>query len=203
MGKIRILGGELRGRSITSVEGPGYRPATAKVREALFNMLGARGFTFHDARVADFFAGSGSLGTEALSRGAKYVLFVEKSRKAAAAIRANLTALGVARERARVEPRDLAQVLARRPAAPFELIFIDPPYGQALLLPSLKAALDGGWIAPDGLVLAESDVRRDAADPTPEWELEPLVDRTYGQTRIQLWRAPGRARPSIPALSTR
>ena len=84
---MRIIGGQYKGRSIKTCEGPGYRPATSKVRESIFSMLMARGVDFSEARVVDMFAGSGSLGIECLSRGAPEAWFIEKSNKASALIR--------------------------------------------------------------------------------------------------------------------
>ncbi|EMG38730.1 RNA methyltransferase, RsmD family [Desulfocurvibacter africanus PCS] len=185
---MRIHSGAFRGRSIKTVEGPGYRPATAKVREAAFNMLSARGLEFEGLRVADFFAGSGSLGIEALSRGAEFALFVEMNRKAAAMLRENLRGLGVEPARYRVEARDLFAVLKARPDEAFGLIFIDPPYGQNLLEPALQLAFSKAWVAPGALILAEVEASLDFKDleSLPRLALE--TDRCYGQTRILLWR---------------
>ncbi|EGJ51438.1 16S rRNA (guanine(966)-N(2))-methyltransferase RsmD [Desulfocurvibacter africanus] len=185
---MRIHSGAFRGRSIKTVEGPGYRPATAKVREAAFNMLSARGLEFEGLRVADFFAGSGSLGIEALSRGAEFALFVEMNRKAAAMLRENLRGLGVEPARYRVEARDLFTVLKARPDEAFGLIFIDPPYGQNLLEPALQLAFSKAWVAPGALILAEVEASLDFKDleSLPGLALE--TDRCYGQTRILLWR---------------
>lgn len=185
---MRIQGGAYRGRSIKTVEGPGYRPATAKVREAIFNMLAARGVVFEGLRVADLFAGSGSLGLEALSRGADFALFVEMNRKAAAMLRENLRELGVAPNRWRIEAKDLFGVLRKQPREPYGLVFIDPPYGKQFLEPSLALVQENSWAAPDALILAEVEATLDTAglDGIPGLDLE--TDRTYGQTRILLWR---------------
>lgn len=185
---MRIQGGAYRGRTIKTVEGPGYRPATAKVREAAFNMLHARGLVFEGLRVADLFAGSGSLGIEALSRGADFALFVEMNRKAAAMLRENLRSMGIEPACWRIEAKDLFSVLKTRHVEPFGLVFIDPPYGKDLLEPALALALDKGWAAPGAFILAEVEASLDTAalDGLPGLDLE--TDRTYGQTRILLWR---------------
>lgn len=184
---MRITGGEFRGRSIRTAEGPGYRPATAKVRESLFSMLPARGVVFDGLRVLDLFAGSGALALECLSRGAAYALLVEKSPKAAALIRENLRELKLGPERARVLAKDLFGVLSGPPDAPFGLIFIDPPYGRDLLAPALAKVLEHGWLAPGGLVAAE--VEQGAELPDAAAGLELLTGRDYGQTRIYLWQS--------------
>lgn len=185
---MRIVGGMYKGRRIKTCEGPGYRPATMKVRESIFSMLMARGVDFGEVRVIDMFAGSGSLAIECLSRGAQTAWFIEKSSKAANLIRKNLADLKVDKRMARVVSKDLFGVLSKRPDVPFDLIFIDPPYGKDLLLPALEKALKNGWIAPGALVLAEVETAVKAPEEGPIAEMELLTDREYGQTRILLWR---------------
>ncbi|QJB57861.1 16S rRNA (guanine(966)-N(2))-methyltransferase RsmD [Pseudodesulfovibrio sp. zrk46] len=185
---MRIVSGQYKGRSIKTCEGPGYRPATMKVRESIFSMLMARGVNFADVRVVDMFAGSGSLAIECLSRGAQEAWFVEKSNKAAGLIRKNLNDLGVEKRRCRVISKDLFAVLGKPPEKPFDLIFIDPPYGKDLLVPALEKAIKNGWIAEDALVLAEVEIAVEAPHEGPIAEMELLTDREYGQTRILLWR---------------
>lgn len=185
---MRVVGGQYRGRSIRTCEGPGYRPATMKVRESIFSMLAARGADFTQARVMDMFAGSGSLGIECLSRGAPLAWFIEKSARAAELIRANLADLGVGKDRARVVAKDVFMLLSKPPQAPFDLIFIDPPYGRDLLLPALEKALATGWIAPGAFVLAEVEAAIAAPITGPVAAMELVTDREYGQTRILLWR---------------
>lgn len=185
---MRIVGGKYKGRRIKTCEGPGYRPATMKVRESIFSMLLARGVDFHDVRVIDMFAGSGSLAIECLSRGVPTAWFVEKSNKAAGLIRKNLIELGVDKQRARVVSKDLFGVLSKQPDTPFDLVFIDPPYGKDLLVPALEKALKNDWIADGALVLAEVETAITAPKEGEIAEMELLTDREYGQTRILLWR---------------
>ncbi|MGE4299386.1 MAG: 16S rRNA (guanine(966)-N(2))-methyltransferase RsmD [Desulfovibrionaceae bacterium] len=185
---MRITGGALRGRVLKTVSGPGYRPATSKVREAVFSMLHARGVAWEGARLLDLFAGSGSLGFEALSRGAAMVWFVEKDKAAAACIRENAEALGIAQERWKVLPRDVATVLGAGPGdAPFDVVCIDPPYGKHLLPKTLGGVVRHGWLAPEALILAEIEagLRYDPALADPS--LTVVTDRAYGQTRIVIW----------------
>lgn len=199
---MRVIAGEFGGREIRTAEGPGYRPATAKVRQAVFSMLEARGLAYDGLRVLDLFAGSGSLGIEALSRGAARVWFVEQDRRAAALINANLLAFGASEARFRVLTADVPAVLRRRPEAPFGLVCIDPPYGRDLLSPTLEAVLDKEWAAPGGFVLAEIEARA-AFDPKAfATELALATDRTYGQTRIILWSRRTPDSPCIPEPST-
>ena len=169
---MRIIAGALGGRNLKTVEGPGYRPATAKVREAIFSMLSSRGVVWSGLRVLDLFAGSGSLSFEALSRGAQEVCLVEREPKVVQCLNQNVEALRFLRGRA---------------YQPYDVIFADPPYGENRLVPTLKAIMKGGWLAPDGYLLAEIEglLRFDAAAAHEELELE--IDRNYGQTRIILW----------------
>ena len=199
---MRVIAGEYGGRTIRTVEGPGYRPATAKVRQAVFSMLEARGVAWENARVLDLFAGSGSLGIEALSRGAAQAWFVEKNPRAVDCLRGTLRDLKVPEGRARVIQADLLKTLARPAREGFDVLFIDPPYGLDLLPPALASAARGGWIAPGAFVLAEIEARAEVAAKVPA-QLIPQADRLYGQTRIMLWQnkipeSPSTPEPSIP-----
>ncbi len=184
---MRILSGEFKGRALKTTVGPGYRPAMGKVRSALFSMLEARGVVWPETRVLDLFAGSGSLGFEALSRGAAHTSFVEAHPKAAALITENAERFGLAPERFSVHSTQARVFLSQRRAVPFDLVFIDPPYEGGFLSSTIKAVLRGGWLRPGGMVNAEVE-RRLAVDP--ENDFSPLIcetDRTYGQTRVILW----------------
>ena len=173
---MRIIAGALGGRSLKTVEGPGYRPATAKVREAIFSMLSSRGVVWSGLRVLDLFAGSGSLSFEALSRGAQEVCLVEREPKVVQCLNQNVDALDVA-DRCRVAESDVLRFLRGRAYQPYDVIFADPPYGENRLAPTLKAIMKGDWLAPAGYLLAEIEglLRFDAAAAHEELELE--VDR--------------------------
>ncbi len=151
---MRIIAGALGGRNLKTVEGPGYRPATAKVREAIFSMLSSRGVVWSGLRVLDLFAGSGSLSFEALSRGAQEVCLVEREPKVVQCLNQNVEALDVS-DRCRVAESDVTAFSAGRAYQPYDVIFADPPYGENRLVPTLKAIMKGGWLAPDGYLLAE------------------------------------------------
>lgn len=187
---MRIIAGEFKGRTIRTTSGPGYRPATGKVREALFSMLEARGVAWPETRVLDLFAGSGSLGLEALSRRAAYACFVERAKAAAGLIRANLKALGVGADRAGVVAKDVQQALDAPCGAPFDLVFVDPPYGLDLLEGTLAKLAAKGIVREEGLVAAEVEAAlKPAGRERPGLIVE--ADRLYGQTRIVLWRKSG------------
>lgn len=183
---MRIIAGAYGGRTIRTGEGPGYRPATGRVRESVFSMLEARGLVWEGLRVLDLFAGSGSLAIEALSRGAALAWFVEKDARAAGLIAANLAALKVEPQRCRIVRKDVLSVLSRSPEAPFGLVFADPPYGQGLLAPALDKLVRNRWIGQEGVLLAEVEASLGPEDlSVPGLNL--LADRLFGQTRILAW----------------
>lgn len=186
---MRIIAGALGGRSLKTVEGPGYRPATAKVREAIFSMLASRGVVWSAVRVLDLFAGSGSLSFEALSRGVSAACLVEKEPKAVNCLTDNVDKLGLS-DQCQVVEMDVSRFTRGKAYQPYDLIFIDPPYGENRLSPTLKAIMRGSWLAPGGYLVAEieSTLRFD-----PEKAHEGLIletDRNYGQTRILIWHNP-------------
>jgi len=148
---LRIIGGRHRGRRLRFPAGVAIRPTPDRVRETLFNWLQPR---IVDSRVLDLFAGSGALGLEALSRGAAWVSFVEQDRRAAAAIES------VAREwqegAADVACADALAWLGRSAGtAPFDIVFLDPPYDSALLSAAAAALASGKLLAPDARVYVE------------------------------------------------
>jgi 16S rRNA (guanine966-N2)-methyltransferase len=155
------------------------RPTADRVREALFSILGSR---VDGARVLDLFAGSGALAIEALSRGADSAVLVERDRRAVAAIRANLDAIGEAG--ARVEPVD-ALAWLRRARGEYDLVFLDPPYSSARDLGGRLSQALPAVLSKDAHIVSESDKR----DPLIlDFPLED--ERTYGETRVAIHRAP-------------
>lgn len=137
---MRILGGEARSRIIKTREGNGTRPTDARSRETLFNIVGAR---TQDARVLDLYAGSGSLGLEALSRGASSCLFIEQNAQACRAVGDNIRALKW-EDRATIWQNSVKKALQRlvEKEERFDLVFADPPFDRATELPELCALLD-------------------------------------------------------------
>jgi len=177
---MRIIGGEWRGRTIKAPPGDGTRPTTDRVRESLFSMLASRLGSFEDLRVADLFAGSGALGLEALSRGAGHCTFVERDRGAISALQANITALGGVAD---VISRPVENI--RAASAPYDLIFLDPPYAQALVEPTIAILFERGWIASSAWLSIETEPGYDTA-------LSGLTRDTvkkFGKSQIQLFRA--------------
>lgn len=186
---MRIVGGAFAGRRLAAL-GKGapdaqLRPTSDRVREAVFNMLAHGDYVaIEGARALDLFAGTGALGLEALSRGAERAVFVDDHPVARGLLRENIEALGLT-GRARVFRRDATRLGPNR-GAPFDLAFLDPPYGRDLAARALASARSGGWLAQGATVVVEQ-----TADDSPlEVEgLQPVADRLYGDTRIGIWTA--------------
>jgi 16S rRNA (guanine966-N2)-methyltransferase len=179
---MRVIAGRLGGRRLKAPRGRATtRPTSDRVREALFSMLG----DIHASAVLDLFAGTGALGIEALSRGAGRVVFVERDRAAVQALRANLEGLGLAEPEAELRVGDALAALraARRAGETYDLVFVDPPYGQARELGRGLSALLPALLAPDARVVVESDRRAPAELP-----LEVAQQRRYGDTTITIHR---------------
>ena len=166
-GQVRIVGGNWRGRKLHFPHTPSLRPTPDRVRETLFNWLQ---FEIAGRRCLDLFAGSGALGFEALSRGAAEVVFVEDDPAAAEAIRDSLRRLGC--ERARIEPRDAFSFLrCGSGGAPFDVVFVDPPYDERWLSRACTELEAGGWLAPGAFVYLEDEAGRGAPDLPAGWVL--------------------------------
>jgi 16S rRNA (guanine966-N2)-methyltransferase len=158
---LRIIGGRHRGRRLQFPSGVAIRPTPDRVRETLFNWLQPR---IADARVLDLFAGSGALGLEALSRGAAHVTFIEKDRRAGAAIAALTREWQEAG--ALVESGDALDWLEKASGTGFDIVFVDPPYDANLLGASLETLARRQLLRPDARVYVEHRVR-DALPPLP------------------------------------
>ena len=183
---MRIIAGEFKGRKIKTGNGPGYRPATGKVRESVFSMLESRMLKWTGTNVLDIFAGSGSLGLEALSRGANSALFIEKSSGSCATIRQNIAGLGISPKRARVIKCDAPIFLKRYRESTFDLVFVDPPYGMDLARPVLDELIKAGLVGKNGFIIAEVE-KNLKFEAKLHSELELIKDRNFGQTRILIW----------------
>jgi len=184
---MRIVAGKFRGAQIEAPKGLATRPTSDRVRQALFNVLehGAPQFEFEGVRVLDLFAGSGALGLEALSRGARFCLFVEDSAQARAAIRRNVEALGLTGI-TKIWRRDATKLGEAGTIQPFHLIFCDPPYGQGLGERALAEVVNTGW-AEEGAIAVLED-RADAGIVWPA-RFEEIDRRRYGNTEITIARA--------------
>ena len=129
---MRVVGGRLKGRNLASPSSRDIRPTADRLRESLFNILiHAYDDPIQDARVLDLFAGTGALGIEAVSRGARFTLFVDNGAEARALMRDNVEALGLGGV-TKVYRRDATNLGPAHPIEPFSLVFLDPPYGKGL-----------------------------------------------------------------------
>jgi 16S rRNA (guanine966-N2)-methyltransferase len=185
---MRVVGGRLRGRVLTGPKSQTIRPTADRLRESLFNILAhAYGDPVAQARVLDLFAGTGALGIEALSRGAAFALFVDETAEARAIIRENVAALGLGGV-TRIFRRDATRLGSAHPVEPFSLVFADPPYGRDLANAALVAASNGGWLAPDALIVVEEAAESGFAVPEGFSELE---RRLYDDTELTFCRFNG------------
>ena len=183
---MRVVAGKFRGRTIKSPNSEAIRPTADRLRESLFNILvHAYGNPIIDARVLDLFAGTGALGIEAISRGARSVLFVDDSAEGRALLRENVEAFALGGI-AKIFRRDATNLGNVHPNEPFTLVFCDPPYRKGLAELALASARSGGWLAPGAFVVVEEAT--DAKFAAPEG-FEELERRAYDDTEFVILRA--------------
>ena len=178
---MRIVGGAFRGRVLKGPSTSAVRPTSDRLRESLFNIL-AHSYdgVVEGARVMDLFAGTGALGLEALSRGARFALFVDDGAEGRALTRANVEALGCGGV-SKIFRRDATKLGAMPPGEAYGLAFLDPPYGRGLAPLALAALREGSWLAPGALAVVEEAA--DAQVEAPEgYSL--LERRAYGDTQV-------------------
>lgn len=186
MSNPRIIGGSARGLRLKSVPGDTTRPITDIVKEALFNILGE---DVQDAGFLDLFGGTGSVGIEALSRGAAYCRFIDLHRAAVDTIKANLAHTRLS-EKAQVIQSDAFAFLSRPNDRAFEYIYIAPPQYKGMWLKAMDGlARNMGWLSPDGWVIVQIDpIEYTQIAPGPLVEFE---QRRYGNTMLVFYeRAP-------------
>lgn len=179
---MRVVAGIHRGRRLVAPPGEGTRPTSDRVREALFSILGPLG----GARVLDLWAGTGALGIEALSRGAAHATFVERDRRALAALRTNLDVLRLDEGQARVVAGDALRHVrdAAGRGEAYDLVVLDPPYRDAPRLRPVLAEVLRPLLGEGARVVTESDRR----DPLVLDALGPADERRYGDTLIAIHR---------------
>jgi 16S rRNA (guanine966-N2)-methyltransferase len=180
----RLISGVAGGRRL-KVPAAGVRPTGDRAREGLFNSLGSL-LDLDGARVLDLYAGSGALGLEALSRGAAEVVFVESGPRVLPVLRANVATVGL--PGARVIAGSVPTVVSGRAPAAFDLVLADPPYAVDVeeVLGVLRSLAQGGWLAPDAVLVVERSSREQPWDwPTP---LLGLRDRRYGEALLRYGR---------------
>jgi 16S rRNA (guanine966-N2)-methyltransferase len=184
---MRITGGKLRGRRLVAPPDARVRPTSDRTRQAIFNILAHRdfgtGFALAGAAVADLFAGTGALGIEAISHGARFCLFVDDNPDSRALARENVEELGLTGI-TKIWRRDATGLgpMTGGSGGPFDLAFLDPPYRKNLVAPCLKSLAEGGWLKPGALVVVETDAKETFDAP----DFAVLETRTYGETGITL-----------------
>jgi 16S rRNA (guanine966-N2)-methyltransferase len=179
---MQIIAGKHRGRKLEAPQGRDIRPTGARTREAIFNIVmhahHPDGPMLPGAAVADICCGSGAMGLEALSRGARHAYFIDRTREALALVSASAEKF---RETAHCTVlRAEATQLPPAPE-PCRVVFIDPPYKKELLPGILRAVMAGRWLAEGGLIVAEMSAREDFTAPEG---LTMVTDRTYGSARV-------------------
>ena len=178
---MRIIAGSHRGKKLKSPKGLATRPVLARVREALFTILG----DMSGLRVLDLFAGTGAIGLEALSRGADSLVLVESGFHQCSIIRDNLAALG---REGTVIRADVSRALKRlvRDGKTFDFIFLDPPYERGFAQVAVKEIFAERLLSPGGIIAAT--VRHTESMPDGEGVYEMIFDRRYGDTRLVIYR---------------
>ena len=174
---MRVVAGELGGRRLEVPPGSQVRPTLERVREAVFSVLGQ----VDGLRVLDLFAGSGALGIEAASRGAGEVVFVDSDPRAVAVVRRNLAALELEASVHRRDAFAFLAAVARRGDAPFDLVFVDPPYSSADRAAGRLSDLLSGAVTDEARIVTESDRRHPL-----ELSLPLSFERIYGDSRIAI-----------------
>jgi 16S rRNA (guanine966-N2)-methyltransferase len=182
---VRIIGGGWRGRRVSFPDIPGLRPTPDRVRETLFNWLQN---VIAGTRCLDLFAGSGALGLEALSRGAKDVVFVEQAVAASRTLQVQLARLGGERS-GRVVEMGAVRFLrsaAEKYGGPFDIVFLDPPFGRNALAEYVPMLDEGEWLTPGALVYLENEKAEGVPGLPVRWEL--LKSKSAGEVGYHLAR---------------
>ncbi|MGN6489678.1 MAG: 16S rRNA (guanine(966)-N(2))-methyltransferase RsmD [Devosia sp.] len=162
---MRIVAGKFRGKALLSPADESIRPTSDRARQAVFNILASRiGVHLDGLKVLDLFAGTGALGLEALSRGATSTVFVDTGAEARGIIRDHIEAFG-AGGIAKLLRRDATALGLAGTMGPFDLVFLDPPYGKGLGEQALTSLRDGGWLAADATIVLEEAAEAELALP--------------------------------------
>jgi len=172
-GKIRIIGGKWRGRRLTVLNHATLRPTPDRIRETLFNWLSPK---IVNSTCLDLFAGSGALGIEAISRGAKLAWLVEKEFKIVQNLKQQIAVLNT--DQCQVMQADVFHFLKQSPTV-FDIVFLDPPFRQNLLPPCCEQLENQGWLAPQALIYLESERHFDTAQLPANWQV--IKQQTAGQ----------------------
>lgn len=178
---MRVITGQAKGQRLKSISGKEVRPTKDRVKEALFNMLGSE---IIDIDLLDLYAGSGNLGIEALSRGAKSVTFIEKGSRQVEVIKENLQVTGL-EEEAKVIQGDVLTELGRFRPQSFDIILMDPPYEKELIFPTMEEIMERDLLKRAGIISVEhyrkEEIKTDFSN------LKLIRERNYGNTGISLY----------------
>ncbi len=182
---MRIVAGKFRGKALLSPNDESVRPTSDRAREAVFSILASRiGVHLDGLKVLDLFAGTGALGLEALSRGAASAVFVDTGAEARGLIRDHIEAFGLGGI-AKLLRRDAAALGPAGTLGPFDLVFLDPPYGKGLAEQALASLRDGNWLAKDATIVLEEAAEVELALPEG-FELDDR--REYGAAAVHFIR---------------
>ena len=177
---IRVIGGELRGRKLITVPGQETRPTADRVRESIFNILAAR---VQGAQVLDLFAGTGAMGIEALSRGARFVFFVDDQKAALMALEKNTKACSLEGRAITVRWNILDNLdIIRNHTPAFDLVFIDPPYNKGMVRQALSNLEVSQCLANDARLVVEHSPLEAIPQNLPEFKM--ADQRGYGKTLV-------------------
>lgn len=180
MGEVRVIAGLWRGRKLPVLNAEGLRPTTDRVKETLFNWL------MHDiahSRCLDCFAGSGSLGIEALSRQAQAVVFLEKFANAANQLKKNLQALK-SEQGSVIHTDTLAYLAQKNSDEPFDIVFIDPPFHQEFVPQVLNLLAENNWLAPNAILYVETEKNHAPLNLPESWQI--LKEKNAGMVTSRL-----------------
>jgi 16S rRNA (guanine966-N2)-methyltransferase len=174
---VRIIAGTYRGKKIASPEDEHTRPTSDRVRENIFNIL-THQFSFHNKNVLDLFAGTGALGLESLSRGASHCMFVENHRPMVKILKENIRLFP---QETVVLEQDVLSVLNQKASKPYDLIFMDPPYGSVSWSDVIGKIFKNDWLSPLGLIVIEAEKKTVLPDIKG---INIKETRTYGNTAV-------------------
>lgn len=182
---MRIIGGDFRGRKLMALSGDDIRPTSDRVREAVFNIIGP---WIRETRVLDLYAGTGALGLESLSRGAKAVVFVDAALSSCEVIQKNIDLCKMAEKTTLVHHDITSPFPQSLRTDPFDLIFIDPPYGKGYVETTLGKSDFIDLLAPKGIVVVEQSFKESLAEPINGLDI--YRQKKYSKTRISFLRKP-------------
>lgn len=174
---MRIIGGRHRGRKLISPASNHVRPTSDRMRETIFNIISHGPVLLRDAKVLDVFAGTGALGLEALSRGATHATFIEKDPRSVKLIQDNI---GVLKLEDSTSLKRMDALKLPPSSDQYDLIFLDPPYGKHMILPTLTGLKSNGYLAGSSLLVVECPA--DEEFETPDF-LSRYKSNTYGQAK--------------------